>query len=107
CSGQRLDDLRRGRCGPALLEARQVVDRDAGEVRQLFSAQAACPAVLARRHPDRCRRDPVAPLPHQPPEFAIVHLLSLALPAPPVLVLLFLRRPRTWLAWRRGRTIDA
>ncbi len=79
-------DDRCRRCGGApLFEAGQVVDRDAGESRQLLASQAGRPTPAAGRHAYRGGVDTVAPAPQG---VANVHAST-----PPVC------RPRRRLSW--------
>ena len=91
-------DDRCRRCGGApLFEAGQVVDRDAGESRQLLASQAGRPTPAAGRHAYRGGVDTVAPAPQGASERPRFHSSSVQASAALVLALAVLRQPDGYL----------
>jgi len=60
-AGERREHARRRRARPSLLEAGEIVDREAGELRDLLAAQPGCAAAARGAQPGVRGAEPVAP----------------------------------------------
>ena len=105
-TGECLDHLGGRRRRTALLQARQVVHRDAREPGELLAAQAGRATTPADREPDDLRRDAVAPAAHRRAELRAPHAPSVRARAVAVLALAVLRTADDCLGVRTGPTID-
>ena len=92
-AGEGLDDLDRRRGGPALLQPRQVVDRDAGKPGQFFSAQAHRSPASTDRDAHGRGLNAIAPATYRAAELPRVHLFTLRYRSGFVLALTVLRKP--------------
>ena len=100
CPAEGLDDLARRVGRPALFEAGDVVDRDAGQQRELLAAQPGRAPVAADRQARGLRGDPVAPAPHRVPELRGRHDTTVHLRARFVLALAVPGKRGSWLTGR-------
>jgi NAD(P)-dependent dehydrogenase (short-subunit alcohol dehydrogenase family) len=103
---QRLDDLFGRIGGAALLEAGDVVDRDARQLRQLLAPQPRRAAVTADRQSGRRGGDAVAPAPQRVPELRGRHDSTVHRHARSVLVLAVPGRRDVWLTVQYARIVE-
>lgn len=107
CAGKSLHDLWRRRRGPALFEPGQIVDGDAGETGELFTAKTVSASSAPDRHADHLRRDAITPAPHRSTELGTHHATSLLRPPGIVVALPFLRQADDCLARRTAASLEA